>query len=529
MIFNRPDTTVRVFEAICAARPARLLVVADGPRSNRSDEADRCVAARAIIDRVDWDCEVLTNFSATNLGCKRRVSSGLDWVFSQVDEAIILEDDCLPHSSFFTFCENLLEKYRDDTRIMMIGGCNFLANEIPSETSYFFSRYFPIWGWATWRRAWMKYDISMKEWPSLKRDQQISAMYIQESVRTHMETAFDLTYKGSIDTWDYQWFYSCLFNNGLAIVPRVNLISNIGIIGTHSKSFGRNQLLPSTRLETERMIHPELVHPSFVYDNRFIEANFGKNSQADCFFQKALPCLSAAKKLLQQGSRFARHHINITKVSDNEKTTRPEDYSATLGIGSIVPCQIEAYFLALNRYVTEGATVLDVGFGLGYGLNILAIKAQTVSGIDIDSKAYEYCQGSVVGRNPKIGHLSIYDGYNIDYPDSYFDVVTCVDVLEHVEDYHRFLDELLRVSRKGVFISTPNRRPEYTNKDGTPKNCWHLREWSMDELDAILCQHGQVDWNFLNGPFDGPFRISDTPQAETLTLSPFLLKQVLGV
>jgi 2-polyprenyl-3-methyl-5-hydroxy-6-metoxy-1,4-benzoquinol methylase len=204
----------------------------------------------------------------------------------------------------------------------------------------------------------------------------------------------------------------------------------------------------------------------------------------------------------------------------------PKDYSATLGLGSIVPCQIEAYFLALNRYVAEGANVLDVGFGLGYGLNILAIKAEIVSGIDVDSKAYIYCQGTVVGRNPKLGHLSIYDGYNIDFPDSFFDVVTCVDVLEHVEDFHRFLDELLRVSRKGVFISTPNRRPEYTNPDGSPKNYWHLREWSFGELEAILQQHGKTEWIFLNGPFEGPFSQSNEERIDTIALSPFIHKVI---
>jgi 2-polyprenyl-3-methyl-5-hydroxy-6-metoxy-1,4-benzoquinol methylase len=525
-VFNRPDTTSRVFEEIRHARPPQLLVVADGPRVDRPGEAEKCDAVRAIVEQIDWPCEVLKNYSDTNLGCKRRVSSGLDWVFSQVDEAIILEDDCLPHSSFFTFCDNLLERYRDDTRIMMIAGSNFLAKEIHSETSYFFSRYFPIWGWATWRRAWAKYDISMKDWPSLRRDQQISAMYIQESMRTHMANAFDLTYQGSIETWDYQWFYSCLFNNGLAIMPKVNLISNIGIVGTHSETYGMNHLLPITYLETERIIHPELVHPNFVYDNRFFEVNFGQKSQANCFFQKAWACLSAAKKLLQQLRGFARHYINITRTGYNEKKTRPEDYSATLGRGSIVPCQIEAYFLALNKYVAEGANVLDVGFGLGYGLNILAIKAGTVSGIDVDSKAYMYCQETVVGRNPKLGHLSIYGGYNIDFPDSYFDVVTCVDVLEHVEDYHRFLRELLRVSRKGVFISTPNRRPEYTNPDGTPKNYWHLREWSFGELEVILQQHGKTEWNFLNGPFEGPFSQSKEECFDTIALSPFIHKMI---
>jgi hypothetical protein len=202
----------------------------------------------------------------------------------------------------------------------------------------------------------------------------------------------------------------------------------------------------------------------------------------------------------------------------------PKDYSAMVGVGSVVPCQIEAYFSALNQYLGEKETVLDVGFGLGYGLNILAIKASSVSGVDVDSKALEYCRNTVMGRNPRLVYLDIYDGYSLSFPDNHFDLVTCIDVLEHVEDYHRFLHELLRVSRNGVFISTPNRRAENTNTDGTPKNYWHLREWSFDELDEILKLHGYADWNFLNGPFEGPFTHSKQLETGTLTLSPFLKK-----
>lgn len=204
----------------------------------------------------------------------------------------------------------------------------------------------------------------------------------------------------------------------------------------------------------------------------------------------------------------------------------PKEYSATLGIGSVVPCQIEAYFLTLNKYVDFGDKVLDVGCGLGYGLNILSIKAEEVFGVDIDPGAINYCENTILGRNPKLKYLSIFDGYHLDFNDNYFDVVTIVDVLEHVEIFEGFLKELLRVTKKGIFISTPNRRPEYTNSDGTPKNYWHLREWNYEELNSILIKLGKVDWNFLNGPFSGPFLISTSIEESSLTLSPFLLKLI---
>jgi 2-polyprenyl-3-methyl-5-hydroxy-6-metoxy-1,4-benzoquinol methylase len=202
----------------------------------------------------------------------------------------------------------------------------------------------------------------------------------------------------------------------------------------------------------------------------------------------------------------------------------PKEYSTIVGAGSFIPCQMEAYFLCLNKYVREGDKILDVGFGLGYGLNTLSIKAKEVSGVDIDEKVLKYCQEVSLGKNPKLKELKTFDGYTLNFPDNSFDVVSCVDTLEHVEDYNRFLKELLRVSRRGVFISTPNRRPEYTNPDGTPKNHWHLREWSQAELDQILKARGKIDWNFLNGPFSGPFTVSTAIQENSLTLSPFILK-----
>ncbi len=216
---------------------------------------------------------------------------------------------------------------------------------------------------------------------------------------------------------------------------------------------------------------------------------------------------------------------SVGLVFNTSKKTDPKEYSAVSGIeGIIPPCQIEVYFRALNNYVKEGDRVLDVGFGTGYGLVLLGNKATEVYGADVDKKAYDYCQRVLAGKHPKLKKLSLYDGYKLDYPDNYFDMITCVEVLEHVEDYHRFLDEVLRVSKRGVFLTTPNKRPEYTKADGTPKNYWHLREWTFAELDAITRKHGEVEWNCVNGPFEGPFTITKTEQADTLDLALFIKK-----
>ena len=269
LVFNRPDTTGKVFEAIREARPLRLLVVADGPRENRLGEAEKCVAVRKIIEDVDWPWEVQRNFSDFNLGCKRRISSGLDWVFEMVDEAIILEDDCLPHPDFFPFCEELLTRYRDEERVMMIGGTNYLLDSLNIKESFCFSRYFSIWGWATWRRAWEKYDITMKDWNELKKRNCVNSFYTQPFMRKHINTIFDKAYKNEVDTWDTQWFYACLFNNGLSIVPKKNLISNIGLVGTHTTDDYSNHNFPVFDIHPEKMLYPENIYPNCLYDNKF--------------------------------------------------------------------------------------------------------------------------------------------------------------------------------------------------------------------------------------------------------------------
>lgn len=228
-----------------------------------------------------------------------------------------------------------------------------------------------------------------------------------------------------------------------------------------------------------------------------------------------------AKLVTKTGRKLEQLTQAVTPLSKPD----PKDYSTTDG-PTEVPCQKEAYFIALNRYMKEGDKVLDVGCGIGYGLNLLSIKAKEAYGVDVDEKAIKYCQDNILGKNPRLKSLQAYDGYSLPFKDKEFDVVTTVDVLEHVEDYHRFIEELLRVAKRAVLISTPNRRPEYTNPDGTPKNYWHLREWSFEELDEILKQHkAKIDWNCINGPWDGPFNVSSKVMPDSMTLTPALILQ----
>lgn len=235
--FNRPQVTERVFSRIRQMRPPKLFLISDGPRLGRADDVDLVKTTRAIVQDVDWDCEVFVNFSEINLGCRKRVSSGIDWVFENVEAAIILEDDCLPTPDFFQFCEEMLEFYKNQTNVGMISGDNFQFNKTIESNSYYFSRYCHIWGWATWRRAWQKYDVSMSDWPQLRAENWLEKILISPSSARHWKKSFDEVYENCLDTWDHQWSFACWKNNMLAVMPNVNLISNIGFGdgATHTK------------------------------------------------------------------------------------------------------------------------------------------------------------------------------------------------------------------------------------------------------------------------------------------------------
>ena len=274
IIFNRPDTTKVVFAEIAKARPPKLLVIADGPRADHPDDAEKCAAVRAIVDGVDWDCEVLKNYSDVNLGCKRRVSSGLDWVFDTVDEAIILEDDCLPHPTFFRFCEELLEKYRDDERIAMISGDNFQFGRKRTEYSYYFSRYTHIWGWASWRRAWNNYDVDMKVWHEIRDGGWLEDLLGTKKSVWYWKNIFENVYKGKIDTWDYQWTFSCWIQNALTVLPNANLVSNIGFDSDAVHTKVKDTF---SEMEIEPMSVP-ILHPNYIL----------RDSKADLFVENKM-------------------------------------------------------------------------------------------------------------------------------------------------------------------------------------------------------------------------------------------------
>jgi hypothetical protein len=259
-VFNRPDQTTRVFRMIRKVRPKYLFLKADGPRPDVPDDREKCRQVRNIIGQIDWDCEVQTLFYEKNLGCRDAMSGGIDWFFSKVDEGIILEDDCLPDITFFNFCRELLERYRDDERVMMISGDSFLFGRKKFEASYHFSKYGLIWGWATWRRAWRHYDVEMTSFPRFREERLISDIIEnpkeQELWMYHFEKVFD----NEINTWDYQWTYTIFNRRGLAATPNVNLISNIGFNKYATHTLNKRDKLANLKTGSIK----EIVHPAAV-------------------------------------------------------------------------------------------------------------------------------------------------------------------------------------------------------------------------------------------------------------------------
>lgn len=270
LVFNRPDTTIKIFNSIRKVEPQKLFIACDGPRYKNKSDVEKVQQIRNFInDAIDWKCEVNTLFRDENLGCKIAVSSAIDWFFDNNEMGIILEDDCLPHLSFFKFCEELIIKYKDEKQVMQISGYNAM-NRVTLKESYYFAKFGPIWGWASWRRAWKHYDVRMKKWEEIKQyklHKQYCDSKLEEKWRKHL---YDKVYNKKINTWDYQWSFAKLINNGLSIIPVNNLVYNIGFgeNATHTKN------LVHPKIENNIGINFPLQHPESIRRNKKLDKKY---------------------------------------------------------------------------------------------------------------------------------------------------------------------------------------------------------------------------------------------------------------
>lgn len=287
LIFNRPDITKQVFEAIRKAQPPRLYVAADGPRAEKAGEAEKVEQVRRIATQVGWDCWVKTLVREKNLGCRVAVSSAIDWFFENEEEGIILEDDCLPSQSFFWFCQELLERYRNDERIMAVSGNNFQFGKRRTEFSYYFSRYNHCWGWASWRRAWRYYDKGMENWPFIRDNGYLYDILQDRRSVKYWAQIFETAYRGEVDSWAYRWSFSCWVQNGLTALANVNLVSNIGFSEDATHTTGKGS--PYSKMPAFDLSFP-LKHPKLMIRDDIADRYTQKTifNQPNIFFRNRI-------------------------------------------------------------------------------------------------------------------------------------------------------------------------------------------------------------------------------------------------
>ncbi len=260
IVFKRPDLLQQTFDEVRKAKPPQLFVAADGPRDDHPGDAELCRQTRDVIDQVDWDCEVFKNYQDQNLGCRLGVSSAIDWFFQHVEEGIILQDDCLPNQSFFWFCQELLERYRHDERVMAVSGSNPVAGRWTADASYYFSRLVHIIGFATWRRAWEHYDLEMKTFPEFAAKNRIANVFPDKKAQAFYMSRFSAVYTSST-TWDWQLLYAHVTQNGLCAVADTNLVSNIGL-GVSDRDPDGHPNIPIFNIPTEEI--EEISHPACI-------------------------------------------------------------------------------------------------------------------------------------------------------------------------------------------------------------------------------------------------------------------------
>ncbi len=530
-VYNRDKILRRTIDCLKDSGVELLYVFSDGPKANDAGDVVKVQRVREMIEEIDW-AKVSLVEQKENIGLDRSIRKGVDHIFKSYDKVVVVEDDVQVAPGFYSYMVKCLSHFGGNASIAGVTGLRY---PFPQEAfkgyphDVFFAPRFSSWGWGTWKAVWKKIDFDTD---NLKRR--------LKSVEPDVTSA-GLDMKGMVEElksgklhggWDVYCALNVLLNKQYFVWPKKNMVENGGFTdGTHA---GSEPPPWSLSWEADRKFANSLKLPENVATNDKVLGGFRS------FFEKiaqAPPPPSTPSATLQKGKDSLRkigtlrRAVRILrrakrKLSSKEQPVSnpdPKEYS-TLISPMEVPVQREAYYLALNGYVSEGDKVLDVGMGLGYGLTIMSIKAKEVAGVDVDEKSVRYCEDFLLGRNPRLKKLFHYDGYHLPFKDNEFDVIVSIDVLEHVERYDEFLRELARVAKKAIVINTPNRRTANTNADGTPKNYWHLREWSPDELKTILKKNNfSFKFYYINGPPDGPYRVSLTDGPDTQSLTPVIL------
>lgn len=476
LIFNRPDTTQIVFEEIRKQKPKYLYIAADGARANKEGEAEKCEHARKLVlDSIDWDCEVKTLFRDNNLGCGLAVSGAITWFFENVEQGIILEDDCLPNESFFGFCEEMLEKYKDDSSVMHIGGHSLgVHNQNKYKNKYFFSAYNHIWGWATWRRAWNLYQFKMDN---------INLDIIEKQISKYFQTRAEIEYwkntikkSKDVDTWDYQWTLSIWLNNGKSILPTVNIVKNIGfgLDATHTKN---ESLIANIALYT----HIDLDKISLLLGNN--EINFDIDRQMSNFIFDIPTMISP---ITNKNNTVLEKGIKTSMIIDSYKNAFNIDIShffegilevrifkcLDTGYRFYYPFNIDGdgrfyehfqqydwYYMSwkwehetVKSKIRITDKVLEIGCAKGSFVENLSKSQIDCTGLELNEKAVKEAKE----KGLKVYYQSIQEHSKTH--NEVYDVVCSFQVMEHIASIKDVIQASLDCLKKGgrLFISVPN-------------------------------------------------------------------------
>ena len=410
LAYNRPKHVARTFEAIRSARPAMLFLIADGPKPGSETDAAKCLQVREILESIDWPCKVFRNYAEQNLGLKVRVSSGLDWVFSHVDRAIILEDDCLPHPDFFRFCETLLSRYEADERVWAVTGDNFQKGHKRGNASYYFSKYPHCWGWATWKKNWKKYDSNLSFWQKYKSSKRWSTINAGQREQSYWESIFDNVERGLVNSWAFPWTASVWERGGLTATPNVNLVSNIGF-----GPDGTNCLEPMDHYgeinETlgDAIIHPEEVVRNIQADIFAFENHFNPPQEVQSLNHSACKgLLGCLKKYLSKPDKKRQDGEKKKIISlgfDHQRLLSIPRYSETTvefgGRPFIIPDTVSCYYAykeifekEIYKFNSTNATPRIVDCGSNIGLSVLYFKKlypnATITAVEADARIFTY-------------------------------------------------------------------------------------------------------------------------------------------
>jgi hypothetical protein len=299
IVFNRPETTQKVLDAIKKAQPQKLYIAADAPPIGNVEDEKNCPLVKEIVKQVDWDCEVHYRFADVNQGCGPGPYNAISWAFENEDRLIILEDDCVPAQPFFSYCNELLERYKNDTRIWVISGNQFHEEAVKTPHSYFFTRYCTSWGWATWKRCWTAMDLSMAKYPLVIEQDLYKAAFRTKEEVAFFQKSFGIIFHDKTlisHIWDAQWGFTITSNGGLGIVPKKNLVTNIGYLGTHSGTKNRFHDRPVNESYVIES-HPDFVLPDVNYDNYQFKHHWNKKAS---FFKKTT---SVFKRIIRKISK----------------------------------------------------------------------------------------------------------------------------------------------------------------------------------------------------------------------------------